>query len=52
MNNIALLAILIMFMWLVAIGYYFYTSRQQGEISQELNELRDMLGDESNQSDE
>ena len=51
MNNIALLGIFILVLWLVAIGYYFYTSRQQNEIEHELDELRDMLGSEEEQSE-
>jgi preprotein translocase subunit YajC len=49
LNNIALLGIFIMFLWLVAIGYYFYTSRQQNKIEHELDELRDMLGSDEEQ---
>ena len=50
MDNIALLGIFILFLWLVAIGYYFYTSRQQNTIEHELDELRDMLGSDEEQS--
>ena len=46
MDNLTLIALFIMLLWLVAIGYYFYTSRQQKTISQDLDELRDMLGNE------
>ncbi len=47
MDNLTLIALFIMVLWLAAIGYYFYTSRQQDTISKEIEELREMLGDES-----
>ena len=43
MNNLTLLGLLIIFLWLVAIGYYFYVSRKQREISTEIEELRETL---------
>ncbi len=51
MDNLTLVAILIIVLWLAAIGYYFYTSRQQDNISDELDELREMLGDENESSE-
>jgi hypothetical protein len=35
-----------MVLWLAAIGYYLYTSRQQEAISHEIDELREMVGSE------
>ena len=52
MDNLALLAIFILFLWLVAIGYYFFTSRQQRTIARELDDLREMLADELDQPEE
>jgi hypothetical protein len=49
LNEIAWLGIFILFLWLVAIGYYFYTSRQQNTLEHELDELRDMLGSDEEQ---
>ncbi len=43
MSNITLLGILIIFIWLAAIAYYFYVSRQQGEIINEIDEMREEL---------
>ena len=43
MSNITLLGIFIIFIWLAAIAYYFYVSRQQGEIIDEIDELREEL---------
>ncbi len=51
MNNLALLGIGIMLMWLIALGFYFYTSRQQKEISKEMDGVRDLL-DESDDNPE
>lgn len=42
-----LIALFLIVLWLAAIGYYFYTSRQQNAISQEIDELKKMLGDEN-----
>ncbi len=43
MSNITLLSILIIFIWLAAIAYYFYVSRQQSEIIDEIDDLREEL---------
>ncbi|MFN2223948.1 MAG: hypothetical protein PVH65_11690 [Chloroflexota bacterium] len=51
MDNLTLIALILIVLWLVAIGYYFYTSRQQNSISHEIDELREMLGDESESTD-
>ena len=52
MNNIAILGLLITLLWLAAIAYYFYVSRQQREISNELEGLRDMLDEGLNDAAE
>ncbi len=51
MNNIAVLGIAITLLWLVALGFYFYTSRQQRTISKEMDNVRDLL-DESEDNPE
>lgn len=43
LDNLTLLAVLIILFWLGAIAYYFYTSRQHRQIRDELDELRKML---------
>jgi len=40
-----------MVLWLAAIGYYFYTSRQQNEISEEIDQLREMLDSDGDQTE-
>jgi hypothetical protein len=47
LDNLTLIALFLIVLWLAVIGYYFYTSRQQSAISHEMDELREMLGDES-----
>jgi hypothetical protein len=46
LENLTLIALFLIVIWLAAIGYYFYTSRQQKAISQEMDELREMLGED------
>jgi preprotein translocase subunit YajC len=43
LDNLTLLAAIIILFWLGAIAYFFYTSRQQREIQEELDALRQML---------
>jgi hypothetical protein len=43
LDNLALLGLLIILLWLVAYAYYFYVSRKQRDISAEIDELRDKL---------
>lgn len=47
LDNLTLLAVVIIVFWLGALAYFFYTSRQQKEIQEELDILRDMLEDET-----
>ena len=46
MDNLTLIAIVIIVMWLFALGFYFYISRQQKDIVKDMDELRESL-DES-----
>ncbi len=46
MDNLTLVAIVIIVMWLFALGFYFYISRQQKDIVKEMDELLESL-DES-----
>ena len=52
MDNLTLIALFIVVLWLAAIGYYLYTSRQQNAISHEIDELREMLGEDGEQTKE
>lgn len=44
MDNLVLIAVIIILMWLAAIGYYIYLSRQQRDLADEIRRLREMLG--------
>lgn len=44
MDNLVLIAVIIILMWLAAIGYYIYLSRQQRNLADEIRRLREMLG--------
>lgn len=43
LENLTLLAVVIIVFWLGALAYYFYTSRQQTEIREDLDDLREKL---------
>ena len=43
MDNLTLLGILITVVWLLVFGYYFYVSRQQREIIDDVDELKGLL---------
>ena len=49
MGNLTILAIIIIIFWLAAIGYYLYVSRQQNELSEEIEDLRDALDESQEQ---
>lgn len=51
LENLTYLAIIITIFWLGAIGFYFYTSRQQSEIQDDLASLRAKLDELENKSD-
>ena len=42
-DNLTVIAIIIIAAWVVTLAFYFYTSRQQREIRQELDELRSLM---------
>lgn len=52
MNNIAILGLGISVLWIFALGFYFYVSRQQRRISDEIDELRQELDDEVDENPE
>ena len=43
MDNFTLIAVIIIVLWLAAIGFYFYISRQQRDISEEIDDIREKL---------
>lgn len=46
LDNLTLLALLIIGVWVLTFVLYFYTSRQQKEIREELDALRALLEEE------
>jgi hypothetical protein len=46
LDNLTLLALLIIAVWLATLAYYFYTSRQHKLIEKELEEVRALLDEE------
>ena len=46
LDNLTLLALIIIAVWAVTFIFYFYTSRQQKEIREELDALRSLLNEE------
>lgn len=51
LDNLTLLAIIIIIFWVGALAYYFYISRQQNEIRKDLDALREKL-DETEELDD
>jgi hypothetical protein len=49
LDNLYLLAAIIIILWLATLAYYFYTSRQQKDIQQEIEWLRDHLKEDEDQ---
>lgn len=45
-ENLTVLAIIIIVIWIAAFAYYFRMSRRQQELREELDALRAMLDDE------
>lgn len=43
LENLTLLAVIIIVFWMAALAYYFYTSRQQNEIREDLDDLHEKL---------
>jgi preprotein translocase subunit YajC len=42
-DNLIVVAIIVIVLWLGAMGYYFYVSRQQSELKEEIDKLREEL---------
>ena len=43
LENLLLIAVVIMILWVGVLAYYLYTSRQQTDLQKEIEDLRDML---------
>jgi hypothetical protein len=43
LENLLLIAVVIMIMWLGVLAYYLVTSRQQTDLQKNIESLRDML---------
>ena len=50
LENLLLIAIVIMIMWLGVMAYYLVTSRQQTDLQKNIESLRDRLDETENQS--
>ena len=44
LDNLSVIAVVLIVLWLAAFAFYIYTSRQQQEIEEELEALKKMLG--------
>ncbi len=49
-ENLLLIAIVIMIMWLGVMAYYLVTSRPQTDLQKNIESLRDMLDETENQN--
>lgn len=43
LDNLLLIAVVIMIMWVGIMAYYLYTSRRQTDLQKEIEDLREML---------
>jgi uncharacterized membrane-anchored protein YhcB (DUF1043 family) len=50
LENLLLIAIVIMIMWVGALVYYLVTSRQQTDLQKNIESLREMLDETENQN--
>jgi hypothetical protein len=50
LDNLTLLAVLIIAVWAATLAYYFYTSRQQKDIREELEAVRELLEEDGNEA--
>ena len=51
LSNLTVLAIIIIAVWLATMAYYYYASRQQREIQEELDALRAQLQEMEEQAE-
>ncbi|MEJ2747853.1 MAG: hypothetical protein P8183_08080 [Anaerolineae bacterium] len=50
LENLLLIAVIIMIMWIGVLAYYLITSRQQTDLQKNIESLRDMLDEPENHS--
>jgi flagellar basal body-associated protein FliL len=50
MDIFILIAVFIIVMWLAAMGYYFYTVRQQDALVENIDEIRKKLDEEEDEA--
>ena len=51
MDNFVLVAVFIIVLWLFAIGFYFYTVRQQKDIVESIDGIREKLDEDVDQAE-
>lgn len=49
-ENLLLIVVVIMIMWIGILAYYLVTSRQQADLQQDIESLREMLDESDTQS--
>lgn len=49
-ENLLLIAVVIMVLWVGVLAYYLITSRQQTDLQKDIESLRNMLDEADNQS--
>jgi hypothetical protein len=49
-ENLLLIAVVIMILWVGILAYYLVTSRQQTDLQKNIESLREMLDEEDNHS--
>lgn len=49
LDNLSLLAAMIIILWLATLAYYFYTSRQHKDIQHDIEWLRQHLNEDEDQ---
>ena len=49
LDNLSLLAAVIIILWLATLAYYFYTSRQQKDIQNDIDWLRKKLDEDNDE---
>jgi len=50
MDIFILIAVFIIVLWLIAMGYYFYTVRQQDGLVESIDEIRKKLDEEEDEA--
>jgi hypothetical protein len=45
-DNLTLVALFIMLLWIIALGFYFYSSGRQRGLEADIKQVRQLLGDD------